>query len=58
MNQKDCRRKPSLTYYLGIYLEGLSITKNLSQDNQSPSQHLNPRPPEYKAEVLLSYTAQ
>jgi hypothetical protein len=56
LNWEGCglkRRWPSLRYYPSIFLEGLRKTmKNLSQDNQSQTQYLNPRPPEYEAGVL------
>jgi hypothetical protein len=44
-----------LRYYPGISLEVLrKTTKSLSHDSWSPGQDLNPRSPEYEAEVLIT----
>jgi hypothetical protein len=55
-NWNGCRRRrswPNLKHYLSLYLEGVrKTTKNLSQDNRSPGQDLNPGPSEYEAGVL------
>jgi hypothetical protein len=45
-----------LRYHPGICLQGhRKSTKNLGQDNQSTCRDLNPGPPEYEAEVLITY---
>jgi hypothetical protein len=58
MDWKGCGRKQSwATKVLFQHMAGGTEEKkmrNLSQDNQSPGQDLNPRPPEYGAEVLTT----
>jgi hypothetical protein len=59
--KRICKKRswPNLRHNHDICLEGLSkTTKNLSQDSPSPGQDLNPRPPEYEAEVLIKYEEQ
>jgi hypothetical protein len=58
MNWKGYGRKRTwlnLRYYPGTDLEGLrKIMKTFSQDNRSPGRDLNPGPPKYEAEVLIT----
>jgi hypothetical protein len=54
INWEGCGRKWSCP---NLRLEGLrKITKKFSQDNQSMGQDLNPRPPEYVAGVLATWS--
>jgi hypothetical protein len=56
---KEHERKrlcPKFRYYPGIRLERLRKSmKNLIQDSWSPHRDLNPGPPEYEAQVLITF---
>jgi hypothetical protein len=58
MNWKGCGRKrlwPNLTYYIGMFMEGLrKTTNNLSPDSRSPGRDLNLGPCKYEAELLTA----
>jgi hypothetical protein len=58
MNWKGCDTNsswPNLRYYLGICLQRLkSTTKNLGEDSGSLARYLNPEPPAYEAEVVMT----